>query len=50
MTVELDYELPGGLAGDIADKLFMERAIERRIRHSNENLKALAEAKAGVTA
>jgi len=50
MTVELDYELPGGLIGDIADKLFMERAIERQIRHSNENLKALIEAKVGVTA
>jgi len=50
MTVELDYDLPGGMIGDIADKLFMERAIERQIRHSNENLKALAEAKAGVTA
>ena len=50
MTVELAYELPGGLIGDIADKLFMERAIERQIRHSNENFKALAEAKVGVTA
>jgi coenzyme Q-binding protein COQ10 len=50
MTVELDYELPGGLVGDIADKLFMERAIERQIRHSNENFKALAEARVGVSA
>jgi uncharacterized membrane protein len=50
MTFELDYELPGGLIGDIANKLFMERAIERQIRHSNENFKALAEAKVGVTA
>jgi uncharacterized membrane protein len=50
VTVELDYQLPGGLIGDVADKLFMERAIERQIRHSNENFKALAEAKVALTA
>jgi hypothetical protein len=45
-----DYELPGGFFGDMADKLFMERAIERDLRHSNQNLKALCEAKAAVHA
>lgn len=45
LTVEIDYELPGGLIGDVADKVFMERAVERQIRHSNENFKALCEAK-----
>lgn len=37
-TFEMDYELPGGLIGDLANKLFMERALERQMRHSNENL------------
>lgn len=45
VTFELDYELPGGFVGQFADKLFMERSIERQIRHSNENFKALCEAK-----
>lgn len=45
VTFEIDYELPGGLFGGIADKLFMERQIERDIKHSNENFKALCEAK-----
>lgn len=45
MTFELDYELPGGFVGDLADKLFMERAAERQIRHGSENFKALCEAK-----
>jgi uncharacterized membrane protein len=43
-TFEMYYELPGGLFGDLASKLFMERALERQMRHSNENLKALCEA------
>ena len=42
---ELEYELPGGFVGQFADKLFMERSIERQIRHSNENFKAICEAK-----
>lgn len=41
----MDYELPGGFFGDIADRLFMERQIERDVKHSNENFKALCEAK-----
>ena len=50
VNMTFDYELPGGFFGDMADKLFMERAIERDLRHSNENLKALCEAKAAVHA
>ena len=45
VSFEMDYELPGGFFGGIADKLFMERQIERDIKHSNANLKALCEAK-----
>ncbi len=50
VTFTMDYELPGGFVGGMADKLFMERALERDIRHSNENFKALCEAEAKVPA
>jgi uncharacterized protein YndB with AHSA1/START domain len=40
---EFDYELPAGLFGQIADKLFLENAIKRDLRHSIENFKALVE-------
>lgn len=50
ITFTMDYELPGGFVGGIADKLFMERALERDIRHGSENLKALCEAEAKVPA
>lgn len=50
LTFTMDYELPGGFVGGLADKLFMERALERDIRHSNENFKALCEADVKVPA
>ena len=50
LTFTMDYELPGGFVGGMADKLFMERALERDIRHSNDNFKALCEAEAKVPA
>ena len=50
ITIELDYELPGGFIGGLADKLFVERAIERDLRHSSENFKAIVEAEAPVHA
>ena len=50
ITYTFDYELPGGFIGGVANKLFMERALERDIRHSNENFKALCEAEAKVPA
>ncbi len=43
VSVEFDYELPGGFLGQFANRLFVERALEREIRHSNENFKALCE-------
>jgi uncharacterized protein YndB with AHSA1/START domain len=43
-VVEIDYQLPAGFLGEIANKLFIERSVERDVRHTNENLKALAEA------
>ncbi|OGO55688.1 MAG: hypothetical protein A2V85_11605 [Chloroflexi bacterium RBG_16_72_14] len=44
VTLELHYELPGGFLGQFADKLFVERAIERDMKHAAENFKALVEA------
>jgi hypothetical protein len=50
LTIEVDYELPGGFVGGMADKLFVERAIERDIKHSMENIKAICEAQVRVPA
>jgi uncharacterized membrane protein len=41
---EIEYELPAGIFGQIADKLFVEKTIERDLRHSMESFKALVEA------
>ncbi len=49
-TLELDYELPAGLFGKVADKLFVERSIERGLRHSLENFKAFVEEKVPLPA
>lgn len=43
VSVDLDYELPGGFLGQFANRLFVERALQRDIRHSLENFKALCE-------
>ncbi len=48
--MEIDYELPAGFLGAMADKLFVEQAIERDARHSAENFKALVEATTPVPA
>jgi uncharacterized membrane protein len=45
---ESQYELPAGFLGQIADKLFVEKAVERDLRHSLENFKALVEARKPV--
>jgi uncharacterized membrane protein len=50
MSIEVDYELPGGFVGGMADKLFVERAIERDVKHSLENFKAICEAEVQVPA
>ena len=39
-----NYELPAGPFDGILDWVFVERAAERDLRHSMENLKALVEA------
>ena len=43
VTVEFEYDLPGGLFAGIAEKL-LGGSIERDLRHSMENFKELAEA------
>ncbi|MDQ3938031.1 MAG: SRPBCC family protein [Chloroflexota bacterium] len=43
VAVEFDYELPGGFLGQFANRLFVERALQRDVRHSGENFKALCE-------
>ena len=45
VTTDFTIDLPGGFLGDIADKLFLEKQVERELKHSNENFKALCEAK-----
>lgn len=42
VSVEVDYELPGGAVGDLASSL-IERRNEREVDHSLDNLKELAE-------
>lgn len=50
VVLEVDYELPAGIFGKVADKLFVERAVERDLRHSIENFKAFIEVKEPVLA
>jgi uncharacterized membrane protein len=50
VTIEVDYELPGGFVGGVANKLFVERAIERDVKHSVENFTAICEAEVRVPA
>ena len=42
---QMDYRLPGGLIGDIADRLLFRAAFERTVKEYMENLKALVEGK-----
>ncbi len=45
-TIDIEYELPGGVLGEAVDRLFVERSIEREMKHVAENFGALAEATA----
>ena len=47
---EVEYELPAGIFGQIFDKVFVEKTVERDLRHSLETFKALLEAKIPVPA
>ncbi|MGH2393873.1 MAG: SRPBCC family protein [Candidatus Limnocylindria bacterium] len=50
VTIEIDYDFPGGFVGGMADKLFVERAIDRDVKHSVENFKEICEAEVRVPA
>ena len=39
---EIDYEVPLGIVGAVADKLFIEREIQRALDHSGENFAVMA--------
>lgn len=43
VTLSVDYDLPGGPLGDLADRVFVERRNEREAEHSLQNLKDLVE-------
>lgn len=43
VTLAVDYDLPGGPLGDLADRVFVERRNEREAEHSLQNLKDLLE-------
>jgi len=47
-TIEIDYELPMGLFAGVAEKL-LGGSIERDLRHSQENFKALCERRFRLT-
>jgi uncharacterized membrane protein len=44
VVVETEYELPSAIL-TLFDKLFVEKAVERELRHSLENFKAFVELK-----
>ncbi len=43
VTQEMEYTVPGGALGKVADRLFFERMQERDMLHSLENLKLVME-------
>lgn len=43
LTALVEYEMPGGVLGKIADKLVVERMNARNLEESLENLRALVE-------
>ena len=43
VNVDIEYEIAPGLLGQVVSKAFADRAIERDIKHSGGNFKALVE-------
>lgn len=43
VELELDYDVPGGLLGEVADRAYLERRNQREVEHSLHNLKDLLE-------
>ena len=48
-AVEVDYQLPAGFLGEVANRLFIERSVERDVRHTLENLKERVEGESSTT-
>lgn len=46
VELEVDYELPGGLLGDLADRLYAHRRNRREAERTLTNLQALLEGRA----
>ena len=44
VDLTVDYDLPGGVLGEVVDRLYVERRNEREAEHSLQNLKDLVEA------
>jgi uncharacterized protein YndB with AHSA1/START domain len=43
LEIDVDYQLPGGILGDLLDQAYVERRNEREAEHSLHNLKDLLE-------
>ena len=43
LSLDVDYEIPGGAFGRAMDRIVFERAFDRAMRHMAENFEALAE-------
>lgn len=43
VSIDVEYEIAPGLLGQVVSKVFAERSVERDIKHSGENFKALVE-------
>jgi uncharacterized membrane protein len=50
VMMELDYELPGGIVGELFDSAYAERRNERELEHSLHNLKEFIEGRSGSDA
>jgi uncharacterized membrane protein len=44
VLTEIDYEIGPGIVRAVADRIFLEKVIERRVRHAFEHFKHLVEA------
>lgn len=47
--LDVEYDLPIGFLGEIADKVFVSQAMERDLRHGVENFRSLVEARVPLT-
>jgi uncharacterized membrane protein len=43
VNIDVEFEIAPGLLGQVVSKVFAERSVERDIKHSGENFKALVE-------